>query len=40
MNAVCHSNAFIVNPEAEFMQHGNIVAEKKQSFAERFVHKV
>ena len=28
------------DPVAEFMRHGDIVAEKKLPFAERFVHKV
>ena len=27
-------------PVAEFLRHGDIVAEKKLSFPERFVHKV
>ena len=27
-------------PVAEFIRHGDIVTEKKLSFAERFVHKV
>ena len=44
----CHSNIFLfkyklfilIVPVAEFMWNGDIVAEKKLAFAERFGHKV